>query len=413
MKKIVVFSSTFPSSDHDPVPAFVKDQVIWLKKLYPDLEIDVLAPHNAYSNTRPYTKHRYFNEYRFHYFWPFKWERLVGRGIQPSLKQNKLLYFELPFLFICEFIALLRYVRKHQPNLIFSWWFTPQGIVGALVAKLTRTEFTFDSQASDVIVLKRVPFAKKIVAAVCKRAYAYTVPSKQTADKLMYFSTDKNRTEIEKKLHIIPLGTSAVAPKPAKVTKLKKKYQLTNKTVILFVGRLVRRKGVDLLIDAFSELAKSDNSLKLIIAGDGQDKKSLEKQVNRLGLSSKVSFTGYVLGDDKYALLSLANVVALPSRNEGDFAEGLPVVFMEAVNYGKVTVVSNVTGAHEAVIDGENGFIFKQNSVKELEDKLKSAISIAQMDDKKFYKSVDVLAKKFEWATVTERRAAVMRLKDI
>lgn len=81
-------ASTFPASGNDPVPMFVKEQVIALKKRYPQLTFSVLAPHDARSKTADHTKHEHFDEYRFHYAWPHRLEKLAGRGIMPQLKKN-------------------------------------------------------------------------------------------------------------------------------------------------------------------------------------------------------------------------------------------------------------------------------------------------------------------------------------
>ena len=74
-KHILIITSFIPSSDTDPVPAFVKDQINALKTEYPDLDFSVLAPHDAYSSTwLPEIANRNpenYKLYRFHYFWPY------------------------------------------------------------------------------------------------------------------------------------------------------------------------------------------------------------------------------------------------------------------------------------------------------------------------------------------------------
>jgi glycosyltransferase involved in cell wall biosynthesis len=405
-KKILFTTSTLPSSDNDPVPAFVKDEAIWLKKIYPKTDITILAPHNAYSRTRKYIRHESYDEYRFHYFWPFRWEMLTGRGIQPALKKNKLLYFQLPGLFIAEFFATWKYVRKLKPDLLYAHWFTPQAITGALVAKITKTPFVFDTQASDAIVLKKVPFSKKIIASVCKAAAAYTAPSKQTVDKLLYFSTDKNREEILSKLHMVPYGTSPVAVSKTAISKTEEKYALKNKKVLYFIGRLVDRKGIDILIKAFADMSKEDPSLVLVIVGDGQERDKLIKLVGDLNLGKKVIFTGYINGEERFALLNLASVCVIPSVNVGDQAEGLPVVFMEAVTNGKVVVITDATGAHEFAQDGKNAFVAKAGSVKDLQKKLGQAIYMTSANEKKFKAEVKKLSEAFQWPSIIRRRYA-------
>jgi glycosyltransferase involved in cell wall biosynthesis len=375
-----------------------------MKKVYPEIEISILAPHNGYGETQSYKKQEYYDEYRFHYFWPFRWEKLTGRGIQPALRKNKLLYIELPFLFIAEFFATWRMVRKLKPGLLYAHWFTPQAITGALVAKITKVPFVFDTQASDAIVLKNVPFSKKIVASVCRQARAYTAPSQQTIDKLLYFATNETRDQILSKLHRIPYGTAPVEVDQPTVKEVEEKYGLKGKKMIYFIGRLVDRKGLDILIDAFAALKKSDDSLKLVIVGDGQERERFVKQVSGYGLSDSVVFAGYLNGKERFALLELASVCAIPSVNVGDQAEGLPVVFMEALTRRKAAVITDATGAHEIVQDGKNAFVAKAGSVEELQQKLQAALQVAASQDPAFYKAVQTLAEEFQWPAVIKRR---------
>lgn len=400
--KILLTTSTFPSSETDPVPAFVREQVIWMKRLHPEASIDVLAPHNAYSHTVGYSKHSDYNEYRFHYFWPFRWEKLAGRGIQPALKKNKLLFVQIPFLVFFQLIATYRLVRKTRPDVIYAHWFTPQAITSALVARATKTPFAFNTHASDVIVLKSLPFSKRLVAWICKQAYFYTASSLQTAAKLRYFETDRTRTAMEAKLSIIPMGA---APEPASAAAVKvARNELgisKDQQVLLFMGRLVDRKGIDLLIDAFADLAPKYPKLVLIIAGDGQERESFIKQVNQLGLNDRVVFAGYVSGQRKAALHTIADVTCVPSINVGHYSEGLPIVFMEAVIYNTVTVISDVTGAHETVENGKDSFVFPQGSIPELIVSLEKALAV--VDDKQFSQQIKKLSKRFLWEHVAEQ----------
>ncbi len=404
ISKILFTTSTLPASDTDPVPAFVKDEAIWFKKKYPELEITILAPHNAHSQTKSFTKHKTYDEYRFHYFWPFGWEKLTGRGIAPALKQNKLLYIQVPFLFIFEFIATWRMARKTKPDLLYAHWFTPQAMTAYFVSKLTGIPMVFDTQSSDVIVLKKVPFAKHIVASVCRHAKAYTAPTNQTKVKLLYFSNPNNQKEIVAKLHIVPLGTTPVPVSQHLIDEVKEKYQLTGHRVVYFIGRLVDRKGIDVLIKAFKNLYDKDKKLRLIIVGDGQEKEKFTTLAKELGLTEAIIFTGYLTGTERFALLNAADIGVVPSVNVGDHAEGLPIVFMEGITAGKAMVVSDASGAHEVVKDGDNAFVVRAGSVKDLTNKMQAALSINARQDKKFYQNVKLLSKKFQWPTIIKQR---------
>lgn len=402
--RILIVTSTLPVDDGDPVPAFVKDQAIWLKKLHPELDIHILAPHNAYSETKKLTEHASYTEYRFHYFWPKKFEKLTGRAILPALRINPLLYFEIPFLLIAEFWSTLRLSKKLGVDLVYAHWFTPQAIAAFLASKFSRVPFVFTTHASDVIILKKLPFAKELVSAVCKRASAYTAVSQQTTDKLLYFATAKNSKLMKDKLVILPMGTEVTPISPNSVTKAKEKYGLTSKKVVLFIGRIVERKGVDNLLRAFKTVSESQPDTSLVIAGDGQEKSNMEQLCRELDFKTgQVVFTGYVTGEEKSGLIGAADILTIPSTKEGDQSEGLPVVFMEGIAAGRIVVASNVSGAQEYIKNGENGFVFEQKNEAQLASTILAGLNMKGTGRRKLEEKAKQTAKAFDWRRVADK----------
>lgn len=405
-KKLSVLftTSTLPADDTDPVPAFVRDEAIAMKALHPELNISILAPHNGHGNTKAYLPRADYDEYRFHYFWPFRLELLTGRGIQPALKKYPWLYVQLPGLFLFETIATIRLVRKLHSDVIYAHWFTPQALTGWAASLITGVPLVFDTQASDAIVLKKVPFAKQLVAAVCRRAIAYTAPSQQTLDKLLYFSSPRNIDMFKSKLTMVPYGTTLPPIDKNAVAQVEQSYALKGKTVFYFIGRLVDRKGVDILIAAFARYHTDHTDSVLIIVGDGQERATYERQAAQSSASNAIIFTGFLTGQVRYTLLARADVCVIPSIHVGDQSEGLPVVFMEALLYGKTTVISDETGAHEVAKNKVNSFIVRAGSVDALYDGLRTATTMTKAEQTRFRKNVTKLAKTFEWTSVAERR---------
>ena len=118
---------------------------------------------------------------------------------------------------------------------------------------------------------------------------------------------------------------------------------------LVFVGRLAAVKGVPVLLDALAEVADMPG-LHLTLVGDGPERKALEAQVVRLGLGSVVTFAGYLDSAGVAGLLKSADALVLPS-----FAEGLPVVLMEAMAAGLAVVTTQIAGIPELVQDGVTG----------------------------------------------------------
>jgi len=121
-----------------------------------------------------------------------------------------------------------------------------------------------------------------------------------------------------------------------KALKPKTKHQAKT---ILYVGRLERRKGVKYLLQAYALLAKSQQGVKLIIAGDGPERERLELLVEDLGLSN-VDFMGFVSEDLKLELLNKADMFCSPAV----FGESFGIVLLEAMATGTVCVAGNNSG---------------------------------------------------------------------
>jgi glycosyltransferase involved in cell wall biosynthesis len=407
-KKILVVSSTFPSDEKEPISGFVKEQVVWLKKKHPELDISVLAPNDSYSKKPGSKSTKYYKEYRFHYFWPFRFEKLAGRGIAPALAKNKLLYFEIPFLIVFEFFAVLKYTKKLKPDIIYAHWFTPQAITVSLVSKITKTPFIYTTHSSDVIILKRVPFARSIVMSVSKQASLYTAVSTATSKRLLHFAKSKKSKRykmLKSKLVILPMGAEEHPKVPKKlIDKIERKYNLGNKHLILYIGRVVERKGVSYLVHAFARLNKKFPDTHLVIAGEGQQMNDIRELCSELNLNDdKITLTGYVAGEEKYSLIERADILCIPSINIGSQAEGLPVVFMEALGAGKIIAASNVSGAEVHIKNGVNGYVFPQKNVTKLEESLESAMRLTPKERSTMRNKSRELGKDFSWPNIIDK----------
>jgi glycosyltransferase involved in cell wall biosynthesis len=376
--------------------------------LDPELEILVHSPHNSYSKTHGCVEDSaYYKVFRFHYFWPFHLELLSGRGIMPALRSRPLLYGQIPFLILFQFLSLWRLARRVRPDLLYAHWFTPQAVTTALVARLTKIPFVFTTHASDVSVLARIPIASKLVQWVCLHAVAYTAVSERTAGKLEgFFSQQAWLSQYSRKLKIIPMGVEIPTSAPDQVVmdEVRRKYALDDRPIVLFLGRLAEKKGVSYLLDAVSLLPeKMRNSFQLVVAGDGQLRSVLMEKSNLLGLKT-VTFTGHVHGQEKDSLFALADCLCIPSiiDDSGD-SEGFPVVLMEGLAAGKLIVASNVSGAETLYEAQDRGFIFSEKSPAELAECLSRVLALKKSDADEYRKRNRDLSRRFSWSHITKQ----------
>lgn len=132
---------------------------------------------------------------------------------------------------------------------------------------------------------------------------------------------------------------------------------------LVCVGRLSPEKAQLLLLTAIRRVLDSGRHCSLCLVGDGPMRAELERQVEALGLTAQVEFTGAVDGDDVRRIMLSGRAVLLPS-----FAEGLPVVLMEAMALYRPVLTTYVGGVPELVIDGKTGWLFPAGDLEALVD---------------------------------------------
>ena len=140
---------------------------------------------------------------------------------------------------------------------------------------------------------------------------------------------------------------------------------------LVCVGRLCEQKGQLLLIEAAHLLSERGHQFKLVLAGDGEMRPAIEAGIARYGLGDKVRITGWISSDQVRAELLAARAMVLPS-----FAEGLPVVIMEAMALRRPVLTTYVAGIPELVEDGRNGWLFPAGSVEELAEVMANCLSM-------------------------------------
>lgn len=126
--------------------------------------------------------------------------------------------------------------------------------------------------------------------------------------------------------------------------------------------RLEPRKGIDQVIRALPELARSHPSIAYAVAGGGADMERLRALAEETGVGARVHFLGRVSEEEKAALLTLADIFAMPVRREGDSVEGFGAAYIEAGGHGTPSIAGKSGGAAEAVEDGVTGIVCEDTS---------------------------------------------------
>jgi glycosyltransferase involved in cell wall biosynthesis len=143
---------------------------------------------------------------------------------------------------------------------------------------------------------------------------------------------------------------------------------------LVCVGRLCEQKGQLLLMEAAQRLAAKGIAFEIVLAGDGEMRREVEALIALYGLHGRVRITGWISSDQVRAEILAARALVLPS-----FAEGLPVVIMEAMALRRPVLTTYVAGIPELVRPGENGWLFPAGAVDELAEAM--ADCLAQPDE--------------------------------
>lgn len=139
---------------------------------------------------------------------------------------------------------------------------------------------------------------------------------------------------------------------------------------LLFVGRLRVRKGVEVLLAALARLRTGHPEARLLVAGDGEHRRALERAAGRLGVADAVTFLGRCDAARVRELLAGAAALAVPS-----IYEGMPLVVLEAMDAGVAVVASRVSGIPEVVEDGTTGWLVPPEDPEALAAALAEALA--------------------------------------
>ena len=163
------------------------------------------------------------------------------------------------------------------------------------------------------------------------------------------------------RMHVVHCGVDPQAYEP-------RKHQGRGNR-LLFVGRLAAVKGVPVLLDAFARVSTGHGDAELMIAGDGPDRRQLEARAKELAVADRVRFLGYQSQSQVCELLQTTDVFAMAS-----FAEGVPVVLMEAMAAGVPVVATRIAGVPELVEDGACGFLVPPGDAETLAQRISALL---------------------------------------
>jgi glycosyltransferase involved in cell wall biosynthesis len=277
--------------------------------------------------------------HRFRYAWPAGLERLTHEETTPDrVARNPAWALLLPGYVAAGSAAAARLQRRRRFDVVHVHWPVPHGLAGLAAVRAAPAALVTTFYGAEIRWAERAfPPARAFLKWYCRRGTLVAI-SNATRRALERYTS--------RPIHVVPYP-AALAPAAA--------GERRGGGGVLFVGRLVRRKGVDGLIRA---AAGSPRPYRVTVVGFGPEEAALKALAARLGLAGRIEFAGRVDDAELARRYAAADVFALPATlDERGDTEGLGVVLLEALAHGVPVVAAGLGGITDIVEDGVTGLL--------------------------------------------------------
>ena len=234
-----------------------------------------------------------------------------------------------------------------------------------------------------------------------KRSDALIAVSKYTVDELTELYGIK-----KEKIHVIYNGVDTEKFKPrSNRAELRREFGLEeDKKIVLFVGRLYHRKGLEVLLRSIPPVLKDFSNVKFVISGKGFKKKeeNLRKLAKQLDIEDHVTFLGYVPDEKLPNLYSASDVFVLPA-----IYENFPFAILEAQSTALPVISTKVGGIPEFIVNAQNGFLINTGDSRQLAQRI-----LTLLQDPKFAKEMGkrgraLIEEGYDWSLITDQVIAL------
>lgn len=340
--RLLVLASTYPRWRDDPEPGFVHELA---RRMVDHFEVTALVPHAAGAARHEVLDGVVVTRYRYA---PARLQTLVSNGgILGNLRHRPWKWLLVPGFLLSQAWSLGVLVRQLRPDVVHAHWLLPQGMLAVALALVSgrMPPIVVTSHGADLFAL-RATFFRVVRRWVARRVHRLTVVSRAMRQRIVADGIGAEKVSVE------PMGVDLqdrFCPDPS---------QMRAEAELLFVGRLVEKKGLKVLLDALPAIAQLVPSVVLRVAGFGPEEAALRGQAKALGIAPRVEFIGPIPQQQLPGLYRRATLLVAPfvQAASGD-QEGLGLVLVEALGCGCPVVVGDVPAVRDVLAESSAALV--------------------------------------------------------
>ncbi len=292
-------------------------------------------------------------------------ETYSNKKIWINLPGSILGWILFPARFFLALVEMFSYIQKFKPDVINYHFPDDSSVYVDLVTSIMRTPMIVNIHGNDLHKYSKKRIHKYFIARLLRRAKKIVVNSSYMKSEFL-----KSFPNYSEKIKIIPNGLNVEMYENVKA----KDY--AGVPYIFFIGRLVEKKGVDVLIKAFYKMQNSN--LKLMIEGKGEELEKIKNMVKTMGIDPQFIFTeGTLSQEEKIASMKGSLFGVIPSR-----IEPFGIVALEYMAAGIPFVSSKTGGLSDMLVDNETTLFFENGNFEDLSSKMELMLSHSELREK-------------------------------
>jgi len=391
--KICFIASSYPRHETDGSARFIRSMAEALVEV--GHTVDIVIPYCADLRLTPGP----IRVFPFRYIWP---DRLAIMGYAEAMESDQrlrgLAYVLAPAFALAEARQVARLHSRYRYDIIHANWVIPNGAVAAFVAARIRRPLVVSLHGSDIFFARQHAALGALAGWTFRHAAAVTACSPELRADAIALGADPDT------LRLVPWGADPqrFAVTPATRDCMRAELGLRpDQLVLLSLGRLVKKKGIEYLIQALPDIVRVAPDTVCLVAGSGPEAGPLAQLATELGVARHLQFLGAIPWPETPALYAAADIFVAPSiHDERGNVDGLPSTILEAMAAGRPVIASEIAGIGLAVADGVHGLLTPERDVEALARAALALIQDSELRGRFGANGRERVRRELNWATV-------------